>query len=256
MNALQDLVELSHQLAEPHRDLVVLSEGNTSIRVGPRHMLVKASGASLGNATTNDFVKVSLGSLLALLDDSTADDATVARVFEQASDGSQHPSVEAILHAVCMTTGSANVVAHTHPVPVNILLCSEHGRQLATDVIFPEQVVVLGPRPLYIPYVDPGLALARAVRAEMSNHLEQHGIPPRLVYLANHGIFALGQSANEVMQITEMAVKLSRIYAGALAVGAIRCLSQSEVERIERRPDELRRRTILSSQTDRRLDGN
>jgi rhamnose utilization protein RhaD (predicted bifunctional aldolase and dehydrogenase) len=218
-------------------------------------MLVKVSGASLGNSTRDDFVNVALAPLLALLDDATADDATVAQVLDDASNNYRRPSVECILHAVCISIGQATVVAHTHPVSVNILLCSEHGQKLATDVLFPEQVVVLGPRPLYIPYVDPGLPLARTVRVEMLNYLEQHGDPPRLVYLANHGLFALGNSTSHVLQITEMAVKLSRIYAGVLAVGAIQCLDNNDIERIATRPDEARRRFTMLLPVQERLSG-
>jgi rhamnose utilization protein RhaD (predicted bifunctional aldolase and dehydrogenase) len=47
---LRTLVELSRTLGEPSRDLVILAEGNTSIRTDPDRMLVKASGSQLGTA--------------------------------------------------------------------------------------------------------------------------------------------------------------------------------------------------------------
>jgi hypothetical protein len=45
---LRTLVELSRTLGEPSRDLVILAEGNTSIRTEEDRMLVKAGGAQLG----------------------------------------------------------------------------------------------------------------------------------------------------------------------------------------------------------------
>ena len=120
-----------------------------------------------------------------------------------------------MLHAVCLERGGAEVVGHTHPVPVLALLCSPHAQALATHMLFPDQIVVLGRRPLFVPYVDPGLALARRVRDE----LEAHGEPPKVIYLGNHGLFALGRTPEHVLQITAMAVKASRVLAGALAAG-------------------------------------
>jgi len=72
-----------------------------------------------------------------------------------------------MLHAICLSVGGASVVGHTHPVPVNIVLCSPHAERMSSDVLFPEQVVILGRKPVFVPYMDPGLTLARAVQQEM-----------------------------------------------------------------------------------------
>jgi hypothetical protein len=47
-----------------------------------------------------------------------------------------------------------------------------------------------------------------------------------------------------------MAVKVSRILGGAIAVGGVRTLSQEAVTRIDGRPDELYRRRILAGGAD------
>jgi hypothetical protein len=67
-----------------------------------------------------------------------------------------------------------------------------------------------------------------------------------VVYLGNHGLFALGESAAEVLQITATAVKVSRILGGAIAVGGVRTLSEKDVARIDGRPDEIYRRQVLA----------
>ncbi|MGH3658109.1 MAG: class II aldolase/adducin family protein, partial [Micromonosporaceae bacterium] len=52
------LVELSRTLGRPERDLVVLAEGNTSVRTTGNRMLVKASGSVMAAAGPGDFVEV------------------------------------------------------------------------------------------------------------------------------------------------------------------------------------------------------
>jgi rhamnose utilization protein RhaD (predicted bifunctional aldolase and dehydrogenase) len=239
---LEAIVALSRALGEPARELAILGEGNTSLRTGEGTMLVKASGASLATATAADFVALETAPLLALLDDPSADDAAVAEAFAavEARTG-RRPSVEAMLHAVCLERGGANAVGHTHPVPVLALLCSRHAPMLATHLLFPDQIVVLGRRPLFVPYVDPGLALARRVRDE----IEAHGEPQKVIYLGNHGLFALGRSPEHVLQITAMAVKASRVLAGALAAGGVTPLPEADADRIDARLDEHYRRAAL-----------
>ena len=151
-----------------------------------------------------------------------------------------------MLHAVCLELGGADAVGHTHPVPVVALLCSRHAEALATEMLFPDQIVVLGRRPLFVPYVDPGLALARRVRDDLEAHVARHGEPPKVIYLGNHGLFALGSTPEHVLQITAMAVKASRVLAGALAVGGARALAEAEADRIDARPDEHYRRAALA----------
>jgi rhamnose utilization protein RhaD (predicted bifunctional aldolase and dehydrogenase) len=256
---LRTLVELSRTLGEPSRDLVILAEGNTSIRTEQDRMLVKASGSQLGTAAEEDFVEVDTRAMLDLVNDEAAGEGDVERVFGAVGrgggpghghghgHGGRRPSVEAMLHAICLGIGGASVVGHTHPVPVNILLCSPHAERMSSDVLFPEQVVILGRNPVFVPYTDPGLTLARAVQREMLRRIELDGAPPKVIYLGNHGIFALGQSAAEVLQITAMAVKVSRILGGALTVGGVQALSEHDVARIDGRPDEIYRRQVLAA---------
>ena len=135
---LRTLVELSRTLGEPSRDLVILAEGNTSIRTDPDRMLVKASGSALGTATGEDFVEVDIQTMLNLVNDETAGADDVKWALDKAGHGGKRPSVEAMLHALCLSVGGASVVGHTHPVPVNIVLCSPHAERMSSDVLFPE----------------------------------------------------------------------------------------------------------------------
>ncbi|GLK19130.1 class II aldolase/adducin family protein [Herbiconiux flava] len=254
------LVELSRELGRPDRAWAVLAEGNTSVALGDGRMLVKASGASMAIAVPGDFVAVGLPEVLALVDESADvdpsagpsedDDEAVRALFEAAAEqGGRRPSVEALLHAVCLALPGVEAVGHTHPVPVNALLCSPRASLLVEGALFPDQIVVLGTDPLLVPYVDPGLPLARVVRRMLGERLAATGSVPKVIYLGNHGMFALGASPAEVLRITEMAVKVAQVILGSLAAGGPVFLSVEHVARIDTRPDELLRRAALAAGT-------
>ncbi|HET6759010.1 MAG TPA: class II aldolase/adducin family protein, partial [Propionibacteriaceae bacterium] len=150
---LTDLVDLSRTLGEPWRRFAILAEGNTSQRIAEDQLAVKATGRSLRHASAADFVVVSLRRLSDIVDDSQAGDADVARYFDEVeTEQGMRPSVEALLHVVCVLDAGATTVAHTHPESVNSLLCSDHADVLAGPPIFPDQVVVFGRRGLLVPY--------------------------------------------------------------------------------------------------------
>ena len=124
---LDRFVAFSRDLGRPDRAWALLAEGNTSLLLtedGARAMLVKASGASLAVATTEDAVRLAIGPVLDLVDSHTGGDAEVAALFDAAAlaGNGRRPSVEAILHAVCLDLPGVVAVGHTHPVPVNALL--------------------------------------------------------------------------------------------------------------------------------------
>jgi rhamnose utilization protein RhaD (predicted bifunctional aldolase and dehydrogenase) len=246
---LADLVDLSRTLCEPRRRFVILAEGNTSQRISEDHLVVKATGRSLRNASAEDFVLVSLRRLSDIVDDPQAGDADVAQYFDEVeSEQGMRPSVEALLHVVCVLDAGATTVAHTHPESVNALLCSDRADVLAGAPIFPDQVVVIGRRALLVPYSDPGVVLARVVRARLADHARHWGMP-RVIYLGNHGMVALGSSASHVLQLTEMADKVSRVLATTLSVGNVVPMTDESAERIDTRDDEQIRRAALARAT-------
>ncbi len=63
--------------------------------------------------------------------------------------------------------------------------------------------------------------------------------------MQNHGLVALGASAQEVQNVTAMSVKVARILAGTYALGGPRFLTDKQVERIAGRPDDLYRQEKL-----------
>jgi rhamnose utilization protein RhaD (predicted bifunctional aldolase and dehydrogenase) len=246
---LTDLVDLSRTLGEPWRRFAILAEGNTSQLIAEDQLAVKATGRSLRHASAADFVVVSLRRLSDIVDNSEAGDTDVARYFDEVeTEQGMRPSVEALLHVVCVLDAGATTVAHAHPESVNSLLCSDRADVLAGPPIFPDQVVVIGRRGLLVPYTDPGVVLARKVRDRLVDHARQWGIP-RVIYLRNHGMVALGSSAAHALQLTEMADKVSRVLAATLSFGNVVPMTEESAERIDTRDDEQIRRTALARAT-------
>lgn len=240
------LVDLSRQLGAPSQDAAILGEGNTSVRV-QNAMLVKASGATLATAEPDDFVRLELPAALALIDDPRAGDDEVDALFSQvAALEGRRPSVEALLHVVIYAATDARVIAHSHPTNVTAILCSQSAEKLVDGALFPDQIVVLGAHPLLVPYVDPGIALARHVRTQLAEHIARWGEAPRVIYLRNHGMFALGLTAAEVLGMTAMAQKSARVIIAASCAGGVVFMPPEEVARINSRPDEKYRRGLLS----------
>lgn len=247
---LNSLLDLSHELGREARSLAILGEGNTSTRLDEQTFIVKASGSSLGTLTADNVTACRFADLLALLSkrklsDAQIDDALLASRVETTA---KKPSVEAIFHAWLLTLPGVNFVGHTHPVSVNSLLCSRWGKTFAVRRIFPDEIVCCGERSVYVPYTDPGLKLAAAIRTETEAFINKTGQPPRVILLENHGLIALGSSANAVIATTLMADKAARIFLGAVAANggqAPQFLSATQVARIAGRPDEHYRRRML-----------
>jgi len=241
------LVDLARALGESSLNLVVLAEGNVSERTSDSTFAVKASGRSMAEAEDGDIVDLRIDPLLALLNDASADDMTVAAALADARTNAHAPmpSVETLLHLVCQQLDEVSFVAHTHPVDVNALLCSVRPTILVEGALFPDQVVVLGLHQLFVPYADPGLPLARLARRLIDEHVVAHGAAPKVIYLQNHGMFALGRSAHEVFSITVMARKVAQITLGTLAAGGPAYLSDEAAQRIDSRDDEVARRAEL-----------
>jgi len=84
------------------------------------------------------------------------------------------------------------------------------------------------------------------VNAELERFVAEHGRPPKVVYLANHGIFVLAGSTAEALAVTEMTVKTARVLSGVLAIGRPRYLTEAQADRIDTRPDEALRRRRLA----------
>jgi len=245
---LSELLTMSQNLGDPKNDYVILGEGNTSARVDNETFWVKASGTELRTINPNGMVQVYFDRLLALLDGpDLADDeikqALIGAKVDQKAAG--HPSVETVLHAICLQLPDVNFVGHTHPTAINMIACSAAFDTAISGRLFPDEIVVCGQAPVVIPYIDPGLPLAREVRRRINAYVDAYGERPKTILLQNHGFIALAPTAQQVENITAMAVKTARILVGAYALGGPHFMTAEAVNRIHTRPDEHYRQKVI-----------
>ena len=253
------LLSLTTLLGEPERDLVVLAEGNTSELLDDGRLVVKASGAALAHAKSEEFVVVDVDEVMAVVDDPATTQTDLSDVLVAAGTerpdgaGPRRGSIEAVVHAAVHTVARdagiaerARFVGHTHPTAVVGLLASVRAAEAWTDLVYSDEAVVVG-RPHFVPYATPGLALGRIYAAVLREYVAHHNVLPQLVLLANHGIVAIAPTSAGVEAVSTMAVKGARVRAIAYSVGGVQPLSDEDVDKFFAREDIVERRANLAS---------
>jgi rhamnose utilization protein RhaD (predicted bifunctional aldolase and dehydrogenase) len=250
---MSDLVEkliwLSREIGREDRQLAILGEGNTSADSDDGTFWIKASGGNLGSLDAAGLTRVQNDVILRAIDDESLDDSGVREILlaSRFDQDSKLPSVETFMHAVCFQDGGAKWIGHCHAVSVLQILCSKQGVAPFLHHLFPDAIVVCGPHVATVPYIDPGIHLARAVRTSLRDFHKAHGHNPKVILLANHGPVALGQSEREVLNILLMLDKWAKILVGTFAAGGPGFLHGGTVERIDTRPDEHYRRAQIGA---------
>jgi NAD(P)-dependent dehydrogenase (short-subunit alcohol dehydrogenase family)/rhamnose utilization protein RhaD (predicted bifunctional aldolase and dehydrogenase) len=222
--ALGELIAISRAVGgDP--DLVQGGGGNTSIKSRDgRRMLVKASGAALADVDeTRGWAELDLASArgILILDELAPGklplarrEREVVRLLEAAvlrsagGTAGARPSVDASLHALL-----GRVVIHVHPVGLNALLSSRRSATKVAELV-DRAVGAAGGVPLYVPYADPGFALAVRVREEIERHIAEHGEEPRVVLLENHGLFVSADDVEGCLRLTRRVVEAGTRWAG------------------------------------------
>ncbi|HTS17736.1 MAG TPA: class II aldolase/adducin family protein [Verrucomicrobiae bacterium] len=245
---LQALLQLSHELGNPARPLAILGEGNTSASLSATTFLVKASGTNLATLRETDVVECRSDALLTLLDRTSLTDKDVdgTLMASRVDPQGRKPSVEALFHAYFLSLSGIEFVGHTHAPAVNSVLCSPRAREFAGKRMFPDEIVCCDVESVFVPYTDPGLWLAQAIRKNTDAFVQKHARPPRVVLLENHGIITLGRTPDAVLAAMLMAEKAAQIWIGAAALGGPRFLPDDQTQRITNRPDEEVRRRQLN----------
>ena len=240
------LIELSREFGQAR--WTILGEGNTSGRIDEKVFAVKSSGSSLGTLTEIELTHCYFDALLPVLDRKGVSEKEIEEILlnSRVRPTALKPSVETFFHAYLLTIPGVSYVGHTHPVPVNQILCSGLGNLFAQERRFPDEVVCCGPASLLIPYDDPGLALAVRIRRDLQNFERVHRKNPKVILLGNHGVITIGQSVDAVRVAMAMTVKAAEIFVGAHSLGGNISMPESEVNRIENRLDEEYRRKMLS----------
>jgi rhamnose utilization protein RhaD (predicted bifunctional aldolase and dehydrogenase) len=245
---LEKLLQLSHELGQEPRGMAILGEGNTSARLEDGTFLVKASGTNLATLKPEQVVACRFADVLAMMERAKMTDGEVNQALLdcRVDPNALKPSVEALFHGYLLSLPEVNFVGHVHAIAVNQILCSPRASEFAKERIFPDEIVCCGAESVIVPYTDPGLILAQAIRTKTRHFIEKNGTYPRLILLENHGIIALGPSDQSVLAALLMAEKTAKIWAGAAALGGPIFLTEENVRRIAQRPDEHYRQRALN----------
>jgi len=99
---------------------------------------------------------------------------------------------------------------------------------------------------MVVPYADPGLPLAQAVRDSLRRYMDQYDRAPHTVLMLNHGLIAIGESPRQVFNITQMVDKWARILLGNSAFGGPQYLSDENTARIDTRKDDKDRLRLMN----------
>ena len=246
---LDDLVALSLKLGSPSADLAILGEGNASARANEDQFFVKASGFSMSTISSGGFSLVNFAPILEALEGPDLTDSQVRSLLSESRADRDHgpiPSVETFMHAYLLSLHDVNFVGHTHPTPLISLLSIEGCEEMATKRLFPDEIVCCGPATAFVPYVDPGLPLARAIRHSVEEFIDEYGMVPKTIWLQNHGLIAPAKAVKDVESASFMGIKAARAWLGALSTGRnLRPLTKQAVDRIHTRPDEHYRQRLI-----------
>ena len=244
MSALEQLVAMTQELARPEHGQVILGEGNTSARDG-ESLWIKASGRQMPGIGADGFVQVSIAKVVQALEEPKLDDGALRELLNSArtdQGATNYPSTETFMHAWLLTLPDVNFVAHTHPVTTLGAMCGPKARAFAEQRFFPDQIVLCGPRSVFVPYVAPGFELALAIRSACAAYTGETGAQPKTILLQNHGLISLGKSAKEPLAACLMMEKAAKAFAIA---GEAHALTESEVRHIHEWTDEHYRQSKL-----------
>lgn len=254
-----EISDLAVRAGAPDADLTILAEGNAAVLDAANdRFLVKASGVVMGSATAEDWVWVPLSSSVEILEDAHKKGRTPA--LDQALDvllKSAHTpsgvqkkaSIETLVHVVAFHLLESTWSLHTHPTPVVALAASVDGPAHYSGTVFPDESVICGPIPLFLPYAEPGLSLGLGFYEGALNYRDKYGMSPRQIILGNHGLCTFGNGKEEALATTQIAVKAARVRLGALSAGGINFIPSSAAQTIAFRPDEIARRKLLTGET-------
>lgn len=226
-----ELAKLGRALGDHPSRMIIWGEGSCAAAGADGRFLVTRRGSHLAKLQGADLLDLSLAA---------AGEVAVAEQVSEESlaaalggDGGEVATEDALAYAYLLTLEGVRFAAHTQPIEVNQIICSPRARQFADRRTSPMEILECGPASLLVPYVDPGLPLARELRRKMLLWNDRHRRPPQLVLLQNHGMIALGETAEAVLRTTEMAIKCAQMFIGAALMGGPVFLTPGNVSQVE-----------------------
>jgi len=242
-----ELVWLGREIGREERGLVLLSEGSVSARLDEHRFLVKASGAQLASLEVKDLVEVRGANIQMLFEQSFLDSKEFEKELMECriDPEAPKPSTELLFHHWLLSLEGIRFVAHAHPVSANQILCSPQGETFAQQRMLPDEILACGTVSVFVPYADPGVPLAREIRAKVTLYQRRSfGRVPKVILLQNHGIITLGDTAEAALRAMLMVEKAARVFVGAALLGGPVFMQQHQVQRVDRPSEDGRRGPI------------
>ncbi len=207
--ALSDLIKISNTTGSD-TTLVQGGGGNTSAKTSDgKYMYIKASGTALKDMDKKSgWRKMLVEEVLGIISDKKLDrlDAqkreseVVNRLMLACCDedkANARPSVEAHLHAML-----GRYVIHLHPDAVGAYVNARDG-QAELEKLFKDEK---NP-PLWVPYMDPGLQLARKIQRLIEQHEQENNVLPQMLFLEKHGLFVTASSPDAAVRIVRRVIR-------------------------------------------------
>jgi len=206
---LAELIKISNVTGKDPA-LVQGGGGNTSVKTDDgKYMYIKASGTALKDMSgTAGWRRLRLDMVLGIIKDNQLDRIStgareaevVNRLLLACEDeiiGNARPSVEAHLHAIL-----DKCVIHLHPVVVLSYACAKNGR-LEIEKLFRDAMLP----PLWVPFANPGLALAKKVAKLVGDYQSRFGGKPSVIFLEKHGLFISANSPEIALRLLKQVIK-------------------------------------------------
>jgi rhamnose utilization protein RhaD (predicted bifunctional aldolase and dehydrogenase) len=183
-------------------DYVIAGGGNTSFK-DDAALYIKGSGTALASVEPSSFVRMDRAALSRIWERTYSansderEQAVLADLMAARMTGEEdkRPSVETLLHDILPFA----FVVHTHPALVNGLTCSREGEWMAVKLFgesatggapaVGESAAGGGIAAVWIPSINPGYVLSRAVKEALDAYTARTGKPGDLIFLQNHGVF-------------------------------------------------------------------
>lgn len=190
---IKDLIDIS-RLYGTQKEYVIAGGGNTSYKTKDK-LWIKASGFALSTISEEGFAILDRKKLATISDNEYSSDPfkRESQIKDDLANASitkdKRPSVESSFHDVI----NYKYVVHLHPTAVNGIMCSNKAEEFVQPIFGDEAV--------YIPYIDPGYVLFKAVESKVLEFRTAKGYDPKVILLQNHGIFVSADTTKEIIAI-------------------------------------------------------
>lgn len=226
-----ELLGLAHWVGTHPSRLAIGSEGTVAATLPNGTFAVSAAQANLSRLESGSLVELDLAKARALI---ALEDVTPEQLAEnQINPAAPKPCADALAYADLFAFEGVHFAAHTQPIPINQVICSPRARQFSDRRNLPHEILACGQASVLVPFMPPGLPLAKEMRRKIALWRDRYKTTPKLILIQNHGMIALGETVEEVQNITEMAVKYAEIFVGAAMMGGPEFLKPNYVTQID-----------------------